>query len=71
VRAEIAPNLLNWALGVALVYAALFAIGAAVFGLWARAALYAAAAAACAALLFWNLARTGWAALARDAEATD
>ena len=70
-ESEIASNLLNWALGVALVYAALFAIGAAVFGLWARAALYAAAAAACAALLFWNLARTGWAALARDAEATD
>jgi len=65
-RAEIAPNLLNWALGVALVYAALFATGAVIFGLWARAAVYAAAAVASGCLLFWNLARTGWAGLAGD-----
>jgi SSS family solute:Na+ symporter len=68
VRAEIAPNLLNWALGVGLVYAALFAIGELVFGLWARAALFILAAAVCGGLMFWNLNRTGWAALARDAE---
>jgi SSS family solute:Na+ symporter len=73
-RAEIAPNLLNWALGVGLIYAILFAVGAVLFGRWGRAALFTAAALACGALMFWNLSRTRWAGLAepelhrRDAE---
>lgn len=68
-RGEIAPNLLNWALGVGLIYAALFAIGAAVFARWGRAALWGAAAAACGVVMFWNLNRTRWAGMAeRDAE---
>ncbi|HYY57531.1 MAG TPA: sodium:solute symporter family protein [Pyrinomonadaceae bacterium] len=60
-RAEIIPNLLNWALGVALVYATLFGIGEVVFGLWGRALLFIAVAAVCGIIMFWNLNRTGWA----------
>jgi Na+/proline symporter len=70
-RGEIVPNLLNWLLGVALVYAALFAIGAGVFGDWGRAALCAAAAAACGALMFWNLNRTRWAGMAEGGAETE
>ncbi|HEV3470213.1 MAG TPA: sodium:solute symporter family protein [Pyrinomonadaceae bacterium] len=67
-RGEVAPNLLNWALGVGLVYAALFAIGELVFGLWLRAALFALAGAVCGGLMLWNLNRTGWAGLADAAD---
>ena len=56
-RGEIALNLFNWALGVALVYTALFGIGAFIFGRHARAAVFAAAALVCGALVFWNLGR--------------
>lgn len=66
--AEIAANLLNWALGVAFVYTALFAIGAAVFLEWTRAALYTLSSVVCGALMFWNLTRTSWAGLADTAE---
>ena len=67
-RDEVVPNLLNWALGVGLVYAALFAAGELVFGRWARAVLFGLAGAVCGGLMFWNLNRTGWAALARGDE---
>ncbi|HEX8336933.1 MAG TPA: hypothetical protein VF621_09385, partial [Pyrinomonadaceae bacterium] len=63
-RAEIGANLLNWALGVAFVYSALFATGACLFGTWARAALYTLSAVVCGGLMFWNLNRTKWAGLA-------
>jgi len=66
-ESEIGPNLLNWALGVALVYASLFAIGALIFGQWGRAALFLAAALASGGVMFWNLNRTGWAGLAETA----
>ncbi len=59
-RAEVAANLLNWALGVGLVYAALFATGELVFGRWTRAALFGLAGAVCGGLMFWNLNRTGY-----------
>ena len=65
-RGEVGANLLNWAFGVALVYSALFAIGALVFGRWARAGLFAAAALLCGAVVFWNLNRTKWAGLAES-----
>jgi Na+/proline symporter len=65
-RGEIGANLFNWVLGVALIYTALFAIGAAVFAQWARAAGFAAAALVCGALVFWNLNRTGWAGLSAE-----
>jgi solute:Na+ symporter, SSS family len=61
---ELGPNLLNWALGVVLVYSVLFGIGEIIFGAWARAALFTVLAASCAILMVWNLNRTGWVGLA-------
>jgi SSS family solute:Na+ symporter len=60
-RGEIMANLLNWALGVGLIYALLFAIGEVIFGLWNRALLLIVVAAVCGSILFWNLNRTAWA----------
>lgn len=65
---EILPNLLNWFLGVLLVYSILFGIGEIIFGVWLKALLLVSLAAAAGAVMFWNLNRTGWAALS---EATD
>ncbi|HYE14806.1 MAG TPA: sodium:solute symporter family protein [Pyrinomonadaceae bacterium] len=59
-RESLAPNFLNWALGVALVYSVLFATGEVIFGTWGRAALFTASAAASGALLYWSLTRKGW-----------
>jgi solute:Na+ symporter, SSS family len=67
-RAEILPNLLNWVLGVVLVYSVLFGIGEIIFGGMTRAALFIIAAVVCGGLMFWNLNRTGWVGLA---EVTD
>jgi Na+/proline symporter len=67
-RAEIIPNLLNWALGVALVYAALFSIGEVIFGLWGRALLFIVMAVVCGSIMFWNLNRTGWASFGAAVE---
>jgi Na+/proline symporter len=64
VRGEIAPNILNWILGIALVYSTLFGIGEIIFGAWGRAALFILIAAVSAAVLIWNLNRTRWAGLA-------
>jgi hypothetical protein len=66
--AEMGANLLNWALGVAFVYSALFAIGAVLLGTWAGAALYTLSAVVCGGLMFWNLNRTKWAGLAETDE---
>ncbi|HEV2912992.1 MAG TPA: sodium:solute symporter family protein [Pyrinomonadaceae bacterium] len=60
-RSEIIPNLLNWALGVALVYTALFSIGELIFGHRGRALLFIVMAALSGGIMFWNLNRTGWA----------
>lgn len=65
--AEIGANLLNWALGVAFVYAALFAIGALLLGTWSSAAVYTLSAVVCGGLMFWNLNRTKWAGFERSA----
>ncbi|HEX5733189.1 MAG TPA: sodium:solute symporter family protein [Blastocatellia bacterium] len=64
VRGEIAPNILNWAMGMALVYSTLFGIGEIIFGAWGRAALFILIAAVSAAVLIWNLNRTRWAGIA-------
>jgi SSS family transporter len=66
--AEIGANLVNWVLGVAFVYSALFAIGAALLGTWTSAAVYTLSAVVCGGLMFWNLNRTKWAGLAETAE---
>ncbi|HYP26088.1 MAG TPA: sodium:solute symporter family protein [Blastocatellia bacterium] len=66
-RGEIASNLLNWLLGVALVYSILFGIGEVIFGAWSRAAVFLLIAAVCAGILVWNLNRTGWAGLTEAA----
>jgi hypothetical protein len=60
---EIGPNFLNWILGIALVYATLFGIGEIIFGNWSRGILFVGFAVAAAALMTWNLNRTGWAGL--------
>lgn len=69
VRGEIGPNLLNWVLGVALVYATLFGIGEVIFGEWGRAAIFLLIAAVCGAVMAWNLNRTRWVGLAENVEA--
>jgi SSS family transporter len=69
VSGEIGPNLLNWILGVALVYATLFGIGDIIFGAWGRAAMFLLAAAVCGVIMAWNLNRTRWAGLAESKEA--
>lgn len=66
---EIIANLANWALGIALVYATLFGIGELVFGAFGTATLLFLLAAACGAVMFWNLNRTGWAGLAETERA--
>jgi len=60
---EIASNLLNWVLGVALIYAMLFGIGEVIFGRWAKAALFIVIAFVSGAAMIWNLNRMGWAGL--------
>jgi Na+/proline symporter len=66
-RGEIKPNLLNWALGVVLVYAMLFGIGEVIFGHWARAVFFFVAALASGVVMFWNLNRTQWVGFAATA----
>ena len=61
---EIWPNLLNWVLGVALIYATLFGIGEMLFGFWMKAFGFIFVALICGGIMFWNLNRTGWAGLA-------
>jgi hypothetical protein len=68
-RGEVIPNLLNWVLGVVLVYAALFSIGELIFGGWSKAILLIVIGGAAGTLMFWNLNRTGWAGIAEREEA--
>lgn len=68
-RGEVIPNLLNWILGVVLVYAALFSIGELIFGVWSKAILLIVIGGAAGTLMFWNLNRTGWVGIAEQAEA--
>jgi SSS family transporter len=62
-RGELGPNLLNWTLGVVLVYSVLFGIGEIIFGGWAKTALFVVVAGLCAIVMVWNLNRTGWVGL--------
>lgn len=66
ITGEIWPNLLNWVLGIVLVYATLFSIGELIFGTWPRAILLIVIGGAAGTLMFWNLNRTGWAGLAES-----
>jgi len=65
---EIWPNVLNWLLGIVLVYSALFGIGELIFGGWPRAILLIIIGAAAGTVMFWNLNRTGWTGLAESGE---
>jgi SSS family transporter len=65
---EVWPNVLNWLLGIALVYSTLFGIGEVIFGAWSKVLLFFAIAAAAGAVMIWNLNRTGWAGLSETAE---
>ena len=65
---EILPNVLNWILGIILVYSTLFGIGEMIFGLWSKTILLGVLAAGAAIGLIWNLNRTGWAGLSEAAE---
>ena len=69
-RGEIVPNLLNWILGIVLVYSALFSIGEVIFGQWSRAILLIVLGAVAGTVMFWNLNRTAWAGLAEAEEAS-
>lgn len=66
-KGEIGPNILNWLLGIALVYSTLFAIGELLFGSWPKTILLLAIAAGAGSVMIWNLNRTGWAGLSEDA----
>ncbi|HSB26980.1 MAG TPA: sodium:solute symporter family protein [Pyrinomonadaceae bacterium] len=66
---EILPNILNWVLGIFLVYSTLFAIGEIIFGGWARALILIGIAFVAGAVMIWNLNRTGWAGLSEQVEA--
>ena len=67
-RGEVWPNVLNWLLGIALVYSTLFGIGELLFGTWLKVSQWLVIAVGSLVLLFWNLNRTGWAGLSESAE---
>lgn len=60
---EIGPNIINWIMGIILVYSTLFGIGEIIFGNWRRAVLFLGIAVVAGGLMMWNLNRTGWAGL--------
>jgi Na+/proline symporter len=65
---EIWPNVLNWLLGIILVYSTLFGIGEIIFGTWSKVLLFLVAAAVAGGVMIWNLNRTGWAGLSEGTE---
>ncbi|HET9479217.1 MAG TPA: hypothetical protein VFO72_07735, partial [Pyrinomonadaceae bacterium] len=65
---EVWPNLLNWLMGVILVYSVLFGIGEFIFGTWSKVLLFFVIAAIAGGIMVWNLNRTGWAGLSESAE---
>lgn len=65
---EIWPNLLNWLLGILMVYSILFGIGELLFGDWPKVMLFFVIAAVSGGAMIWNLNRTGWAGLSESAE---
>lgn len=68
-KGEIAPNLLNWFLGIVLIYSTLFAIGQLIFGTWGSTLLLIGLAVISGLVMVWNLNRTGWVGLSETAEA--
>jgi Na+/proline symporter len=69
-RGEIGPNILNWFLGIVLVYSTLFGIGEMIFGNWSRAVPFMVIVVSASVLMKWNLNRTGWAGLSETEERT-
>ena len=65
---EIWPNVLNWIMGIIVVYSTLFAIGEIIFGTWIRVVSFTVMAVAAGSIMIWNLTRTGWAGLSEGAE---
>ena len=57
---RLATQFLNWFLGCALIYGALFGIGKLIFKEWLTGLLYLAVAIGAGALISWNLSRVGW-----------
>lgn len=62
-RGEVWPNLINWLLGVVLVYSTLFGIGELIFGTWLRFSQWVVIAVGVGIFMVRNLNRTGWAGL--------
>jgi Na+/proline symporter len=58
---RLATQFLNWFLGCALIYGALFGIGKIIFKEWLSGLLYLVVAIAAGVLISWNLSRVGWA----------
>ncbi len=67
-RGEVWPNVLNWVMGIILVYSTLFAIGEFIFGTWIRFVSFVVLAVFAGTIMIWNLNRTGWAGLSESAE---
>ncbi|HEX6285523.1 MAG TPA: sodium:solute symporter family protein [Pyrinomonadaceae bacterium] len=65
---EVWPNVLNWFLGIVMVYSTLFGIGEILFGTWPRVLVFLGVAAASGLIMMWNLNRTGWAGLSESAD---
>lgn len=60
---EIWPNVVNWIMGILMVYSILFGIGQILFGNWTKALAFIGMAFSSGAIMIWNLNRTGWAGL--------
>ena len=60
-------NLMDWLLGCLMVYMTLFSIGKYILGFPAKGTLFLAIAAACGAIIFWDLSRRGWETLSGKA----
>jgi len=68
---DLGRNLLAWLLGCAMVYAVLFGVGKLCLQEWNAGAMLLLTAAACAAALYSDLARTGWRSAAKSSDAED
>ncbi len=57
---DVASNLVDWALGCAMIYLALFGVGKLLFGETGTGLVFLALSAASGAIVYWNLNRRGW-----------